>query len=179
MEHPSCEHHVLPFHPRRPVIEEDDLAPLIADHVEVRRMCREVEALADRLADPPSLMERCAAASLIHATAATHVRVTSTFLDEAFAGERLKFSRSILKRILLGQISDAIHAEDVVEILRSERLDATRIDALSYMLRCLFDSCRRSLAFEEMALLSIAGDRLTHDARLALESMLECAEELG
>jgi len=68
-----------------------------------------------------------------------------------------------------------MHAEDVIELLQREALEPEKIDMLSYMLRCLFDNYRRAIDFEELALLSLAGTRLSAEARLALEHSLERA----
>lgn len=173
MEHSPIEPRVLLFRRVWHVISELDIAPLLADHAELRRVCGELEALADRLGAYPSLAERRAAADLIQVTILQHVKVTNAFLQRVFGGEQLRFGGGLLSRILLWQISDAIHAEDLAEALRAEDLNTAKIDTLSYMLRCLFDSCRRALDFEELALLQLAEHRLTQDARLALEHRLE------
>lgn len=173
MEPSPIDRRVLPFHRRWHVISEVELAPLLADHAAVRRMCREVEALADRLGDYPGIEERSAIANLIHGCIREHVAVTGRLLEQIFAGEQLSFGDGVLTRILLDQIADGVHAEDVAEALRSEILEPERLDMLGYMLRCLFDSCRRALEFEELALLSLAGHRLSKGARTALEHILD------
>lgn len=173
VEHSPIEHQVLPFRRRWHVIDEVDLAPLLADHAAVRGMCHEVEALADRLADCPGAEERFAVADLIHACIREHVTVTSGFLTRIFVGQRLGFGGAVLTRILMDQIADGVHAEDVIEALRADVIEPEQLGMLGYMLRCLFDSCRRALDFEELALLSLAGNRLSQDARVALEYVLE------
>ncbi len=175
MKHTPIERQVLPFRRRWHVIDEIDLAPLLADHAAVRRMCQQIEDLADQLTDPPGFQRRFALAEALRSCIQEHVRVTSTFLERAFAGEPLAFGGGVLSRILLGQISDAVHADDVIEALQVEPLDTARIDMLSYMLRCLFDSYRRAVDFEELALLTLAGARLSSNARRALEHSLELA----
>jgi len=164
---------VLPFRRRWHVIAEVDLAPLLADHAAVRRMCRSVEALADRLADVPGPEERYAVADQIERCIRDHVTITSAFLERMFAGQDLAFGGGLLTRILLDQIADGVHAEDVIEALRVDVLDPGSVETLGYMLRCLFDSCRRALDFEELALLSLGGPRLSRDAREALEHVLD------
>lgn len=177
MEQSPIERQVLPFHRRWHVISEVDLAPLLADHAAVRRMCRVVEALADRLGEYPSVEERTAIADLIHSCIREHAMVTSRLLERLFAGERLAFGDGVLTRILLDQIADGVHAEDVVEALRADVLQPERLEMLGYMLRCLFSNCRRALDFEELALLSLAGPRMSIQARRALEHILETCSE--
>jgi hypothetical protein len=173
VEQPLIIPKVLPFRRRWHVISEVDLGPLLADHAAVRRMCRDVEALADRLGSYPSIEERSAIADMMHGCIREHVAVTSELLERLFAGEHLTFGGGILTRILLDQIADGVHAEDVAEALRAEVLEPEQLDMLGYMLRCLFDSCRRALDFEELALLALGGKRLSTEARMALEHILE------
>lgn len=177
MDNLPIDRQVLAFRRRWHVIAEVDLAPLLADHAAVRRMCRAVEALADRLAELPGPEERFAVADQIAQCIRDHVTITSAFLERMFAGEDLAFGGGLLTRILLDQIADGVHAEDVIEALRVDALDPESVDMLGYMLRCLFDSCRRALDFEELALLSLAGPRLSRDAREALEHILEKCPE--
>jgi len=155
------------------LIDEVDLAPLLADHSAIRGMCSKVEALADRLADLPTLEERCEVADLIQSRIHDHVVVTSNFMKGALAGTRSRLGGGILTRVLVDQIADGIHAEDVVEALRRKDLAPAQVDTLAYMLRCLFDGCRRALVFEELGLLFLGRHRLARDARLALKELLE------
>jgi hypothetical protein len=173
LEHMVIERRVLPFRRNWHVVNEVDLAPLLADHAAVRRMCQRAEDLADQLGDGPELEQRVSLAETVRCCIRDHVKVTSAFLQRIFTGEALRFGEGVLARILLGQISDAMRAEDVVDLLQTETLDSEKIDMLSYMLRCLFDNYRRAIDFEELALLSLAGTRLSAEARLALEHSLE------
>ena len=136
-------------------------------------MCRSVEALADRLAEVPGREERFGVADQIERCIRDHVTITSAFLERMFAGEDLAFGGGLLTRILLDQIADGVHAEDVIDALRVDLLDPQNVEMLGYMLRCLFDSCRRALDFEDLALLSLAGPRLSREAREALEYILD------
>lgn len=173
MENAPIDQQVLASGRRWHVIDEVDLAPLLADHAAVRLMCRAAEALADRLADLPGPGERFAVADRIEASVRDHVTVTGAFLERMFGGEHLAFGGGLLTRILRDQIADGVHADDVVEALRVDVLDHGRAQMLGYMLRCLFEGCRRALDFEELAVLFLARDRLTQQARLALEHVLE------
>ncbi|MCP8893035.1 hypothetical protein [Sphingomonas faeni] len=173
MEHIVIERRVLPFRRNWHVVNEVDLAPLLADHAAVRRMCQRAEDLADQLSEGPGLEQRGNLAETVRCCIRDHVKVTGNCLEQLFGGEALRFGQGVLARILLDQISDAVHAEDVIELLQRETLEPEKIDMLSYMLRCLFDNYRRAIDFEELTLLSLAGTRLSAEARLALEHSLE------
>jgi hypothetical protein len=43
------------------------------------------------------------------------------------------------------------------------------------MLRCFFDGCRSGIAFEELAIRTLADRRLTHEARMLLDSRLQAS----
>ena len=172
MEHSPIEHTLLPFRRRWHVIDEADIARLLADHARMRELCQDLESLADRLCGHLPLHERCAAADRLQETMLDHVKATSTFFGQVFRGERLSYEGGVLARILTRQIADAIHAEDVADALREEVLDAADINILAYMLRCVFENCRRALDFEQLSLLSIAAHRLTAAARTSLQQLL-------
>lgn len=177
MKHVPIERQVVPFPRRWHVISEVDLAPVLADHAAMRRLCRRVEELADQLAELPALEQRLDIAETIRCCIHEHLRVTSTFLDRFFAGEMLDFGPGVLARLLLDQISDALHAEDVIEALCAQPLEPAGIETLGYMLRCLFDNYRRAVDFEELTILSLAGSRLSSEAQLALQQSLDLAGE--
>jgi hypothetical protein len=163
---------VLPFTGRQNRIDEPDLAGLLYDHERMRDLCDELERLADGLPGHPSLMERRTVAKRIERTTVEHVKTTSSFLRRFFSAVEPVVTRGVLSRILMRQVSDAVHAEDIAETLRAEHLDAATIDMLGYMLRCLFENCRRALEFEGLFLLSLGGSRLTPSARRKLERAL-------
>ncbi len=173
MEQPFSQ--VLPFVRRSKVIDEVDVAALLSDHADVRQMCDQVEALADRLLEAPDHDERTAIADLIQSRFRKHVEITSRFHERVIAGEQLRVGAGMLRRILLEQVAIGMHAEDVGEMLREKGVDASRTDMLSYMLRCLFDGCRRLLDYEELAFLYLGARRYTPGARISLEQVLDQA----
>lgn len=171
-ENAASQHQVLLFRRRLNRIDGPDLANLLADHDRMRDLCDELENLADGLPDHPPLSVRRAVAEKIEGTTVAHVKTTSSFLRRFFSGDEPRITRGLLSRILLWQVSDAVHAEDTAETLRTERLDTATIDMLSYMLRCLFENCRRALEFEGLFLMSLGRSRLTPAAMEKLERAL-------
>ncbi|MEN2787527.1 hypothetical protein ACFOKI_03100 [Sphingomonas qilianensis] len=163
---------VLPF-PRRPkLISKSALQGLLTDHARLRDLCDELESLADCLPAYPPLEDRRTLADKIERATIAHVKTTSSFLGRFFSGNEPSVTRSILSRILLRQISDAMHAEDTADILRSRSLTPAAIDMLSYMLRFLFEGGRRALDCERLFLLSLGSTRLTRSALANLEGAL-------
>ncbi|MFD1950774.1 hypothetical protein ACFSGX_08340 [Sphingomonas arantia] len=163
---------VLPFPAGGKRISGTDLVGLLADHAQLRVLCDQLETLADGLPLYPSLQDRRTLADRIETATIAHVRTTNSFLGRFFTGSERRTTRGILARILSRQISDALHAEDTADILRSLSLNQASIDMLSYMLRVLFEGARRALDFEGLFLLSLGNTRLTSAARADLEGAL-------
>ena len=169
---PAADASVLLFPDGGRRISGTDLAGLLADHAQLRVLCDQLETFADGLPLYPSLQDRLTLADRIETATVAHVRTTNSFLGRFFTGSEQRTTRSILARILSRQISDALHAEDTADILRSRSLNQASIDMLSYMLRVLFEGARRALDFEGLFLLSLGNTRLTGTARADLEGVL-------
>lgn len=152
------------------LIDEQDVVSLIADHAAQRRLCRTLEAIADALPDLPS-------AELSLRTGQQLSRYShrkSPMEDELF--QRLVDDAPcptvgrIFNQIRQHRAIDMLHADDLaIELDHLSGLHrAEHPGQLAYMLRCFFDGCRRAVAFEELALLKLAGERLTSAARAAI-----------
>jgi len=155
----------------RRAIDEIDLAPILADHARMRDVCDALERLAECTAESPLPEERRTCAERMQAVAVDHLKATSAFFLQVFGGNESRFTRRMLARILLRQISDALHAEEVAQALAAESAPLSVI-RLGDMLRPLFEGWRRALEFEELSLLSLGQDRLTGVARAKLEGLL-------
>ena len=165
------------MNPRWHLIDEHEIVWLVADHAEQRRLCALLESVADGLPDLPSGDRLRALEHQLSAYSQRH------FVEESNLFLRLSktaadgISDRILREIRYNHAIDAIHADDLsAELNRlSESRRAAHPAALSYMLRCFFDGCRRAIAFEELARLKLAGNRLTPAARLAVRQSFEAS----
>ena len=165
---------VVPFTGRWHVIRGIDLAPLIARHAQVARLCDRLEACADRLPVwpiEPDVEHLCRELDdLIDREEVSD----GVFVAELFGSEaRDPLTSGLLRQIDAWQIANLIHAQDVVSALRSgSARDGTSPETLSYMLRCFFMARRQTLAFEELAILQLGQHRLAEDGRAMLVDSL-------
>ncbi len=125
------------------------LQELEDDHQIQRALCRDLEAIADALPDPPShhqvrrIVERIGRVSTEHHG---HAAALLRALPEPYCP-----SESALAALDTMHAIDAIHGEDLITALwnYAEGDPARHMGELSYMLRCYFDGCRRAMAFKE------------------------------
>ena len=132
---------VVPFVRRRPVIEDTDLAAIVADHARLRDVCDRLEACADALPDRPS--DAAALRRSRRAVVASHDREEAAVIDTLFARDL----SDPLTKALLGRV-----------------------------LRGVFDSCRLTMDFTELAILTLGTGRLSRSARAMLVDGL-CARQ--
>ncbi len=139
------------------VIAEIDLARLLTQHGEHRRLCDALEAVADDLPNPPP--------------AEAAMRLDGRLL--AFAreapGEEAMFARLGLEpgmnaggighTLRRWRLLDALHAQDLAEMLATD--PSAGSEGMAYALRCFFEGCRRTIAFGEAAILLLGASRLT------------------
>jgi len=152
------------------LIDEHDIGWLIVDHAEQRCLCNRLERIADGLPDRPLSGEagemRAALRSFPKGHFSAEAELFLWLADQSTFG----WADNVVHEILRNHAIDAVHADDVAAEL--EHADTAHIGQLSYMLRCFFDGCRRAIAFEELALLKLGGDRLTPSARSAVIASL-------
>lgn len=143
---------------------------ILEEHAELRRLCDELEVMADRLpAARAEELERVT--SQLDDLAAHHERdrraLDRMFLASEFAGlwaclrSRLAAHHHEAENLRL-DIMDALSCRDPIGSVR----DA---NAAGYMLRCFFESYRRTMLIEELILFALARHRLEasdHDALL-------------
>ena len=167
---------VVPFVRRWHVIHEVDLVPLTADHARMAALCDRLEACADELPTRPPRDIAEALCEELTSLLASHDASEQALLTALFERDHRPIARAVLQRIRDQHLADSVHAQDLVSALAPEPDDRmVSTDALGYMLRCFFDGCRRAMRFEELALLVLAGDRLTPDA-LALVGRSLCRD---
>ena len=154
------------------LIDEHEVVSLIADHHRERCLCAALERIADDLPDLPSAVETLDIEQQLAAYAGRHMPVATALFQRLSDDVACPSADRILKEIRHNHAIDAIHADDLsIELRRlSGSLRADHPGELAYMLRCFFDGCRRAVAFEEVALLILAGERLTPAAKKAIVS---------
>ena len=119
------------------------------DHVLQRRLCNDLEAIADGLPKLPPLPEVRALCDRIE-----------RIIDDHFARAEAAFAAlPLAQRPDTGALStlhqmhqlDEIHAQDVIAALlqHAARPDPQSVGQLAYMLRCFFDGFRRLIALKE------------------------------
>ncbi len=152
------------------LIDEHEIIWLIADHDAQRRLCADLEHVADGLPDlPPADAVRQIEARLAR-YADRHFPQEAALFQRLSGNERAAPAAHILKEIRHNHAVDAMHADDLsVELGRLAGASrAVPAGELAYMLRCFFDGCRRAMAYEELALLNLGEDRLTPAAKSAI-----------
>jgi hypothetical protein len=155
---------------RGDLIGEDELGWLIADHRVQRRLCALLEQIADELPDLPSEATAQHIGQELSRFARRHLPLETELFIHLCGGIDCPSSERTLHEVRQNHAIDALHADDLsVELRRlSGSSRATHPGELAYMLRCFFDGCRRAMAFEELALLSIGREKLTPAARQAI-----------
>lgn len=150
------------------VIREIEVARLLARQDRRERLCDALEACADALPDRPSdehARQLCAALdTLAHDQDGDDDR----FLRSIFhlqADDPL--TDALLGRIMQARIADAATCQELIAALTPQGPDQQPLDAeaMGYLLRCCFTAWRQAIAFEELAILTLADRRLTREAR--------------
>jgi hypothetical protein len=168
----------VPFARRWHVIDEIDLIGLVADHGAIERLCVRLEGCADQLPKRPAadaVADLCAA---LQARVLDHLDREDRLLVAMFARElHNPLCRALVDSIHSRHVGCAVLAQDLIATLKAHSAGQRTIcaDALGYMLRCFFDGCRAAMAFEELAILTLASTRLTREARSLLASRLSTA----
>ena len=133
----------------RLVPTETTIVTIEDDHLVQEALCRELEALADRLPDLPPLPElRRLSGRILQITTQHLPRADALFADlPASAGPSPEALRSLRTMHAL----DTIHGQDLVAALWAYAGSRPRdqVGQLSYMLRCFFDGNRRAIALKD------------------------------
>lgn len=170
----SALHHPRQWH----MIGEIDLAGMIAGHAALRRLCDRLERIADALPARPDADET----QWCRAELEAFMPRDSQRDEHLFHGEELEdvsIGLFVIDQIRSAHLLDRIHAQDLAAALSDEREQPVPAETLAYMLRCFFDGCRRAMAFEKVALLMLAGQRLTPTARALLIDSLGASVRSG
>ncbi|SDA30163.1 hemerythrin domain-containing protein [Sphingomonas sp. NFR15] len=168
----------FPFVGRWHVIDEIDLVGLVADHAATERLCARLEACADQLPDRPTLAEIDDLCAALQSRILDHIEREDQLLAAMFARTRsAPLCHALLDQIHMRHVACTVLAQDLVAALDATAPGHRTIcaEALGYMLRCFFEGCRAAMAFEELAILALAGSRLTREARALLTERLAAA----
>ncbi len=155
---------------RRHLIDEHEIIWLIADHRAQRRLCADLERMADNLPDlPPAYAVRHVERQLAD-YAELHLPREIELFRRLSSDADPSPATLVLREISHNHAVDAMHADDLsVEMERlSGSARAVPPGELAYMLRSYFDGCRRGMAYEELALLNLGDAQLTPAAKSAL-----------
>jgi hemerythrin-like domain-containing protein len=153
--------------PRWRMIDEHDIVLLIAEHGEQRRLCSVLEQIADKLPEVPSPDAIIDVGRRLSSYSQRHFPLEARLFLRLANHANCPSAARILSEVSHNHAIDAIHADDLAAELQrlSGTTRAVHPGQLAYMLRCFFDGCRRAIAFEELALLKLGGERLTPAAR--------------
>lgn len=155
------------------VIDEIDVIGLVSDHAALDLVCDRLELHADRLPQRPSPREADALRADLRVALGRHVVREERQFMRLFAGSRAQpLCGAVIDHISAGHSACLAQAEDIVAALLPESGAPLCAEAFGHLLRCFFQGCRQAMAFEELALLALGGDRLTPAARALLTQRL-------
>ncbi|TPG54040.1 hemerythrin domain-containing protein [Sphingomonas glacialis] len=155
------------------VIDEIDVVGLVSDHAALDRLCDRLEQHADWLPQRPSPREADALRADLRVALGRHVVREERLFTRVFAGSLAQpLCHTLIGQITAGHSACLAQSEDIVAALQPDAGATLCPEAFGYMLRCFFQGCRQAMAFEELALLALAGDRLTPAARAVLTQRL-------
>lgn len=155
------------------MIGELEIAGIVADHAMLRRLCDDLELIADALPELPAAAEAELCRVRLEEFVPLHYRREERLFQALFdGGPHQALRRSLFAEIRAAHLLDNVHAQDLAAALSQVTARPVQPETLAYMLRCFFDGCRRAMAFETLAILMLGEGRLTAEAReMLLESL--------
>lgn len=165
---------VVPFARRWHVIHEIDLVRLIAGHRLRNGLCDRLERVADALPAPPPAALAAALCDMLAEIVARDGREALARLEALLPGKGGDgLTRGLIERIRARHAADAATADELAAALQAADLpDALGADALGYAIRCFATGCHATIEFELLAIVALAGHRLTPQARALLTERL-------
>lgn len=165
---------VVPFCRRWHIIQEVDLARLMAEHGRLAALCDELEACADLLPALPTRERSAALREALGTLAVRDDRAVALYLQDMFTRQQDDpLTCALLDKVRTLHITDAAHAEELIAMLEEvEGRQSAPNEALGYLLRCFFQVCRHTMDVEKLAILHLARGRLTPEARALLTGSL-------
>ncbi len=162
----------LPRNRRPPgwhMIDEIDLIPLTVEHGRWRSLCARLEAIADALPDMPPEPEIAALRAQLREAFPADRGQPDFPLRSLFSREDVRPQvRRLLDRLRDRRAALAVQAQDLADMIGAEPGERMTAHTLGYMLRGVFAGCGELIGLELLALLFVAPERLTADARALL-----------
>ena len=171
---------VVPFARRWHVIHEIDLVRLIAGHRLRNGLCDRLERLADGLPSRPPAEMVTALCDMLAEVVARDGRDALARLEALLPGSGGDgLAQCLIERIRARHAADAATADELAAALQAaDQPDVLGAEALGYVIRCFVTGCRATIEFELLAIVALAGHRLTPQARALLtERLLPTAPE--
>jgi hypothetical protein len=161
------------------MIDEIDLVPLTLEHGRWRRLCARLETIADALPTLPSVVQIAALRAQLREAFSEGVQGSEFPIRHLFdrEGDELP-ARHMLDRLCERRALLAVQAQDLADMIGAEARDRTTPDTLGYMLRNVFAGCSEAMAEEVLALLLVAPNRLTTNARAYLLDRIQSEESV-
>lgn len=164
-----------PFPRRWHMIDEIDLVGMIASHAAIDRLCARLEACADRLPERPAPDEARSLCTELAGRLLPHVEQEEHLLSAMFAHDMAEpLCHTLIDQIGTRHGACVIQAHDLIGALAPAAAGRRPLcaEAFGYTLRSFFEGCRAAMAFEELAILTLADKRLTPAARRLLTERL-------
>lgn len=151
--------------PDRLLPAEATIETIEDDHLVQEVLCRELEALADRLPDLPPLPELRRLSGRILQITTQHLPRAEALFTNLPASARP--GPEALRALRTMHALDTIHGQDLVAALWAYAGSRARdqVGQLSYMLRCFFDGNRRAIALKESWIAGLRRDALMQAGR--------------
>lgn len=162
---------VVPFARRWHVIQEIDLVRLTGEHRRRADLCVQAEAIADALPCWPDADVLAAFIAALDGIAAREGDESALLDAMLLHGHHDPLAETLLRHVRQRHATDSEAACELVAAL-AEGDDRPCSETLGYMLRGFFNGCRRTIDFEQVTILALAGHRLTQDARALLAGAL-------
>lgn len=154
------------------MIDEIDLMAMVADHASLGLLCDRLEDVADALPRLPPQSHALQLCRELEHRPAMHEARERALLTRLFGTCPAEPSHAaLLQHIRNRNGSHVVQAQDLMAALQPAD-SSLPASTLGYMLRSFFEGCRTDTAFEELAILQIAGERLTANARALLQHSL-------
>ncbi|RDE04972.1 hypothetical protein [Sphingomonas aracearum] len=166
MQHNHFEGSVVPFARRWHVIQEVDLVRLLSANGRRAALCNRLEDLADSLPELPGEEQVAALCPELQEAIVRDARDELSYLDAMLRRQGDPLADVLLEHVRMRRSADVAGVQELVAALQPKEGE-TRLapDALGYLLRGFFSDCRRAIDYEQLAILALAGHRLTPEAR--------------
>ncbi len=147
------------------VIDEIDLVRMVRGHRRRAALCDRLEALADALPALPSPDSHACLARDVRDSISRCECEELDHLEAQLGCGQDRLARMVLERIRRDHLEHAASAEEAIAALDPEARERLCAEALGYLLRGVFTAWRRAIDYEQLAILALAGARMTGEAR--------------